>query len=84
MPTGVEHVVEGKGTGYANRMRYPLMPTGVEHPATSCVVPLTALLMRYPLMPTGVEHRHKRASNSAWRPMRYPLMPTGVEHFPET
>ena len=37
-------------------MRYPLMPTGVEHTATQVVI-VAVDRMRYPLMPTGVEHR---------------------------
>jgi len=38
-------------------MRYPLMPTGVEHDDGSDRKRPT-YSMRYPLMPTGVEHRH--------------------------
>jgi len=37
-------------------MRYPLMPTGVEH-LTTYFSTRCRPLMRYPLMPTGVEHQ---------------------------
>ena len=37
-------------------MRYPLMPTGVEHNNHAPKYEATDDDMRYPLMPTGVEH----------------------------
>jgi len=47
-------------------MRYPLMPTGVEH-NTALKLAGIAALMRYPLMPTGVEHLYS-VPRTRWVP----------------
>ena len=59
----------------------PLMPQGVEHPATDRQVErLKVIRVPKPLMPQGVEHGTPPIVSRTLERVPKPLMPQGVEH----